>query len=121
MPRLIVALLSLAAALPGSALAGGDSAAGKSKSTVCSACHGVAGVSINPAWPSLAGQKRGYMVKQLKAFRDGSRANPTMSPLAKPLSDADIDDLAAYFAAEHDEPRPASNDRPENAAPGHQE
>ncbi len=79
-------------------MAGGDAAAGKAKSTVCASCHGANGVSANPMWPNLAGQKEAYLVKQMKAFRDGARNDPMMSPMAKPLSDADINNLAAYYA-----------------------
>jgi len=80
-------------------MAGGDAAAGKTKSATCVACHGTAGHSANPLWPNLAGQKDAYIVKQLKAFREGKRIDPMMSPMAKPLSDADIDNLAAYFSS----------------------
>jgi cytochrome c553 len=76
----------------------GDAAAGKSKSATCAACHGANGISPNDIWPNLAGQKEGYLVAQMKAFRDGQRANPMMAPMAAPLSDADIADLAAYYA-----------------------
>jgi cytochrome c553 len=82
----------------GSVLAG-DAAAGKSRSATCAGCHGANGVSNNPMWSNLAGQKAGYLVKQLKAFRDGSRSDPMMSPIAEPLSDADIDNLAAYYSS----------------------
>jgi len=84
--------------MSGSALAG-DAEAGKTKSATCAGCHGVAGVSSNPMWPNLAGQKEGYLVKQIKAFREGIRTDPLMSPMAKPLSDEDIDNLAAYFSS----------------------
>ena len=50
-------------------------------------------------WPNLAAQKEGYLVSQLKAFRDGTRANPMMAPMAAALSDDDIADLAAYYAS----------------------
>ena len=80
-------------------MAAGDAAAGKAKSATCAGCHGPAGISANPLWPNLAGQKDAYLVKQLKAFRDGTRTDPVMSPMAKPLSDADIDNLAAYFSS----------------------
>lgn len=79
-------------------MAGGDAAAGKTKSATCVACHGAAGISANPMWPNLAGQKDAYLAKQMKAFRDGTRKDPVMSPMAKPLSDADIANLAAYFS-----------------------
>lgn len=77
----------------------GDAAAGKAKSLSCTACHGAEGISTMDIWPNLAGQKEGYLTKQLKAFRDGSRSEPTMDPMAKPLSDEDIADLAAYFSS----------------------
>jgi cytochrome c553 len=76
-----------------------DIAAGKAKSARCAGCHGSNGVSANPLWPNLAGQKMTYLVKQLKAFREGTRQDPMMSPMARPLSDADIEDLAAYYAS----------------------
>jgi cytochrome c553 len=79
-------------------MAGGDAAAGKAKASTCVACHGPAGISANPMWPNLAGQKDAYLAKQMKAFRDGTRSDPVMSPMAKPLSDADIANLAAYFS-----------------------
>lgn len=81
------------------AIAGpGDPEAGKAKSAVCVACHGVAGISPNPQWPNLAGQKDQYLISSLKAYRDGDRQNALMSPLAQGLSDQDIENLAAYYA-----------------------
>jgi len=77
----------------------GDVAAGKSRAASCSGCHGANGISANPLWPNLAGQKEAYLVKQLKAFRDGTRSDPMMTPMAKPLSGADIENLAAYFSS----------------------
>jgi cytochrome c553 len=86
--------------LSGAALAAGDAAAGKTKATtVCAGCHGAEGISNNPMWPNLKGQKEGYIIKQLKAFRDGTRTDPMMSPMAKPLTDADIENVAAYFSS----------------------
>lgn len=92
-------VLALAVVSTGAVQAAGDAAAGKAKSATCAGCHGANGVSANPIWPNLAGQKDGYLVKQLKAFRDGSRSDPMMTPMAKPLSDADIDNLAAYYSS----------------------
>ncbi|MBT8436767.1 MAG: cytochrome c [Gammaproteobacteria bacterium] len=77
----------------------GDAAAGKNKSATCAACHGANGISPNDIWPNLAGQKEGYLMAQMKAFRDGKRADPMMAPMAGPLSDADIADLAAYYSS----------------------
>jgi cytochrome c553 len=76
----------------------GDAAAGKSKAASCAGCHGPAGISSNPMWPNLAGQQEAYLAKQLKAFRDGTREDPMMSPMAKPLTDTDIENLAAYYS-----------------------
>ena len=78
--------------------AGGDAAAGKAKSMTCMACHGAKGISNNDIWPNLAGQKYGYLVKQIKAFRDGDRKDPMMAPMVAPLSDDDIKNLAAFFS-----------------------
>ena len=78
----------------------GDVAAGKTKSAICAACHGATGKSMNPMWPNLAGQKELYLAKQIKAFRDGIRQDPLMAPMVAALSDDDIANLAAYFAAQ---------------------
>lgn len=80
------------------AQASGDVIAGKAKSTSCIACHGEDGNSpVNPLWPKLAGQHKGYIEKQLMAFRSGTRKNQLMTPVAAPLTDQDIKDLAAYY------------------------
>ncbi len=91
-------LLGLAAS--SLAMAEGSAEAGQTKAATCIACHGVEGNSVNPEWPSLAGQHRSYIVKQLKAFKSGVRQNPSMSPMAQPLSDQDMEDVAAYFASQ---------------------
>lgn len=77
----------------------GDIAAGKANAITCMACHGAAGISPNDIWPNLAGQKEAYLVKQIKAFRDGDRVDPMMAPMVKPLSDSDVENLAAYFSS----------------------
>jgi cytochrome c553 len=99
MKRQILSALSAVALIAASNVAiAGDAAAGKAKSATCAGCHGAAGISAVPTYPNLAGQKEAYMVKQLKAFKDGSRKEPTMNAMTKPLSDADIANLAAYYA-----------------------
>lgn len=97
-----IALLSLLGGLGLSTavLADGSADAGQSKSTTCVACHGVDGNSVNPEWPTLAGQHPQYIVKQLKAFKSGTRQNALMQPMAAGLSDQDMDDLAAYFSSQ---------------------
>jgi len=77
----------------------GDAAVGKTKATLCMACHGAEGISPNDLWPNLAGQKEGYLKKQITAFRDGTRIDPTMAPMVNPLTDEDIENLAAYFSS----------------------
>lgn len=95
----IALLCVLNGLIAGSALAEGTAEAGQAKSTPCVACHGVDGNSLNPVWPTLAGQHPSYIVKQLKAFKSGARQDPMMSPMAAPLSEQDMEDLAAYFAS----------------------
>ena len=77
----------------------GNPDAGKMRATICAGCHGQNGISPIPNYPNLKGQNEQYLVKALRAYRDGRRSDPTMSPMAKPLSDKDIDDLAAYFSS----------------------
>ncbi|MGL4185285.1 MAG: c-type cytochrome, partial [Thiotrichaceae bacterium] len=74
--------------------------AGKTKSATCAACHGADGNSVNPEWPKLAGQHPNYIVKQLTNFKEDARVNASMSPMAKPLSEQDMADLAAYFSSQ---------------------
>jgi cytochrome c553 len=92
-----VGLLLACSIAAGSAFAG-DAAQGQQKSAVCLACHGMAGNSTNPEWPNLAGQPETYVVAQLKAFKEGTRVNPLMTPMAVGLSEQDMQDLGAYFA-----------------------
>lgn len=79
---------------------GGDAAAGKSKAAVCAACHGADGNSSIGEWPKLAGQHAHYLENQLHAYKSGERNNPIMAGQVAALSDQDIKDLAAYFAAQ---------------------
>ncbi|MDH3670655.1 MAG: cytochrome c4 [Gammaproteobacteria bacterium] len=80
--------------------AAGDAEAGEVKSAACVVCHGTAGNSIRPEWPSLAGQVPEYLVKQLQDFKSGARQNPVMANIVGPLSAQDMEDLAAYFASQ---------------------
>lgn len=91
----IACVFAMTAALSAHA---GNADAGKAKATICSGCHGMEGISAIPTYPNLKGQKEQYLVKALRAYRDGQRNDPLMSPMAKPLSDSDIDNLAAYFS-----------------------
>lgn len=79
--------------------AGGDIAAGKAKAGVCAGCHAMDGNgAADPLWPKLAGQDENYLAKQLKDFKTGARKDPIMSGMAAGLSDADVKNIAAYFA-----------------------
>lgn len=75
-----------------------DINAGKNRSAACMGCHGGNGVSNSGMFPSLAGQSSAYLETQLKHFRSGERGNATMNAMAKDLTDADIQNLAAYYA-----------------------
>lgn len=78
----------------------GDAEAGKAKAATCGACHGADGNSLAPTFPKLAGQGERYLIKQIKDIRDGNRQVPEMTAFVAGLSDADIADLAAYYAAQ---------------------
>lgn len=65
---------------------------------ICAGCHGNNGVSNNPLWPNLSGQKKQYLIKQLKDFKTKNRKDPLMSPVAETLSDSDIEIVADYFS-----------------------
>jgi cytochrome c553 len=96
----LIALAITGTAFSGPALAAGSAEAGQAKSVTCSACHGMDGNSLNPEWPSLAGQHESYIVKSLQSFKSGARQNVLMSSMALPLTDEDMVDLAAYFSAQ---------------------
>ena len=81
-----------------SAMAKGNKDVGESKSAICAACHGPSGVSANDLWPNLAGQKEGYLAKQIRDFKSGARKDDLMSPIAQTLSEEDADHLAAYYS-----------------------
>lgn len=86
-------------ALSGTSSAG-DIERGRALSASCTACHGADGNSAIPANPKLAGQYDSYIEFALKSYRDGTRQNAIMASFAANLSDQDIADLAAYFAAQ---------------------
>jgi cytochrome c553 len=92
-----VAISTQALAMSGAAA--GDAKAGRQKALQCQACHGLDGMAKLPEAPNLAGQSEAYLVKSLKDFRSGARRNDMMSLVIANLKDADIADLAAYYAA----------------------
>jgi cytochrome c553 len=108
--KAVFATIALTGALSGTAQASeaaaaaapaGDPKAGEAKAgTICLACHGPQGNAIVPTWPKLAGQHPAYIVKQLTEFKSGARANAQMSPMAAPLTEQDILNVAAYYSAQ---------------------
>ena len=97
--------------------AGADTAAGEKRAGVCAACHGAGGNSTDPAAPTIAGQPAQFIAMSLYMFREGNRKNAEMTPMATGLSHTEMNDLAAYFAAQN--PQPSKHRaRPENAEAG---
>ncbi|KAA3643710.1 MAG: cytochrome c4 [Proteobacteria bacterium] len=81
----------------GQLMAQGDAEKGQALSATCMACHGTDGNSVNPIWPTIAGQHPQYSERQLKLFKNGDRPSATMMPMTMALSEQDMADLAAYF------------------------
>lgn len=100
MKKIVIAAGIAAVLISGSALAGGDAAAGKAKAATCAACHGPDGNSQSPMFPTIAGQPADYLVKAMEDYKSGARKNPIMSGMVAGLSDQDMADLAAYFASQ---------------------
>lgn len=80
----------------------GDAAAGKAAYTSkgCLVCHGAGGRNENSLYPTLAGQHAAYIKKNLGDFKGGIRKDPTMNAMAAMLSDADVDNIAAYLSSQ---------------------
>lgn len=91
----LLALLTMSLA---TAHAAGDAKAGRRKAAMCATCHGIDGLSKMPAAPNIAGSPAIYLEKQIRAFRSAERKDETMNVVAKPLSDQDIADLAAWYS-----------------------
>lgn len=96
----VILTLVISLGVTGVAFAKGDAAAGKSKATTCTACHGAAGVSPAPNWPNLAGQGERYLIKQISEIKAGDRSVPEMMPFVSALTKQDIEDLAAFYASQ---------------------
>lgn len=102
MKKITATILTIGIILPGLTFGAGDPEAGETKAYTCTGCHGIPG--YNNAYPTykvpkIGGQNYEYMVVALKAYRDGERHHSTMELQAQALSDQDIEDVAAYFAA----------------------
>lgn len=75
-----------------------DPEAGKTKAQTCMNCHGIDGIGLLPNAPNISGQNEIYLIEQLRAYRSGKRHSEVMKVIAVPLSDTDIDDLAAWYS-----------------------
>ena len=78
--------------------AGGTEGASFDKAAACAACHGQNGISVNAAWPTLAGQHEDYLVHALQQYRDGTRGDPIMGAQAALIAEEDVKKLAMYFS-----------------------
>lgn len=84
---------------------------------LCAACHGDNGNSSNPAVPSLAGQPAQFIATSLFMFREGNRKDDQMTPMAKPLKNAEMNELAAWFSKQQ-AAAPTHKSKPESVAAG---
>ena len=100
MQKLLIGAIAACGLIIAANAQAGDAEAGKQKSQACVGCHGLNGKSNNPLYPHLKGQQKMYLISALKDYRDGKRENPMMSSFASSLSDADIEDLAAYYSSQ---------------------
>lgn len=99
----VIAAVALSVAAAAVDAADGNATAGQQKTAMCEGCHGIPGYKT--AFPSvysvpkLGGQHASYLAKALHAYKSGERSHPTMRAIAAGLSDQDMADLAAYYAA----------------------
>jgi cytochrome c553 len=96
---LAIITISIALTASNSAIAG-DAAAGQEKAQSCVSCHGMGGRSTNPNNPNLAGQKKNYLIKSLKDYRDKKRTDVMMNTLTGALTDVDIENIAEYYSTQ---------------------
>jgi cytochrome c553 len=99
---LLFATLGSALAAAQAPASAGDPLKGAQKVQMCQGCHGIVGwrTAFPEVYrvPKLSGQTPGYIVVALKAYKSGDRGHPTMKAIAASLSDADMADIAAYYA-----------------------
>jgi cytochrome c553 len=99
--RYLIASLALAAFAAPAGVAAADLAAGKAKAAeVCAACHGADGNSATADFPRIGGQYADYLAKALRDYKSGQRKNAIMAGFAQALSKQDVENLAAYYAAQ---------------------
>ena len=100
LPVFLFAYAAAQANEPTAAVPKADPVKGRATAAMCVACHSADGNSIISTYPKLAGQHAEYLVKQLRNFKSGERANPVMSGMSAPLSDDDMRNVAAWFASQ---------------------
>jgi len=96
--RSFVVVLALGCSV--TALAADVSAGAAKVKQICQACHGLDGNATIPDYPKLGGQYPDYIAKALRDYKSGARKNPIMAGMAAPLTDADIANVAAYYASQ---------------------
>ena len=102
MKKMMVGAVVALGMLSGQVLAAGDVAAGQAKAAVCAACHGADGIAVIPGYPNLKGQNEQYLVTSINAYKNKERNGglaAVMQAQAAMLSDADVANLAAYYAS----------------------
>ncbi|EGA70041.1 cytochrome c553 [Vibrio sinaloensis DSM 21326] len=102
MKKIVIGMAIGMGLFAGQALAAGDVAAGQAKAAVCAACHGADGIAVIPGYPNLKGQNEQYIVSSINAYKNKERTGglaAVMQAQASMLSDADVANLAAYYAS----------------------
>jgi cytochrome c553 len=97
--RRFPAFVGLALAAAAGPTGAADLEAGRAKAASCALCHGPTGISTVANTPNLAGQPALYIEEQLRNYRSRKRQHDAMAIIAAPLSDADIENLAAWYGS----------------------
>jgi cytochrome c553 len=100
MNKLALAFITVLTLASTHTIAAGDAAQGQAKAATCIGCHGVNGNSVVPSFPKLASQSEAYLLKQLRDFKSGARVDAMMAGMVAPLTDTDMANLSAYYAAQ---------------------
>ncbi len=98
LPSRVGAAALLSVCVAGAAFGAGNPERGHEKSLSCQACHGPDGNSPVPTFPRIAGQHQDYLLRSLLDYKAGVRTNAIMAAIVVPLTEQDMEDLAAYYA-----------------------
>lgn len=102
MKKIVIGLAIGMGLMSAQSFAAGDVAAGQAKAAVCAACHGADGIAVIPGYPNLKGQNEQYLISSINAYKNKERNGglaAVMQAQASMLSEADIANLAAYYAS----------------------